>query len=127
MEFTMHENGYQTDFDFGTLTISGNKEDGFRPYTLMASSVAGCSGMVLKKVLEKMRVEFDDIKISVDVQRNPDVANRIEEIKLHFTIFGKDVSEKKMDRAIELTNKNCAMIQSVKSSIHIAESYEIQS
>ena len=127
MEFTMHENGFESEFDFGKLTISSNDEFGFRPYALLVSSIAGCSGGVLKKVLTKMRIEFDDIKINADVKRNPDAADRVEEIKLHFTIFGNDLSEKKVQKALELSSKNCSMVQSVKDSINVIETFEIKS
>ncbi|WP_087973798.1 OsmC family protein [Oceanobacillus rekensis] len=126
MEFTMHENGFESEFDFGKLTISSNDEFGFRPYALLVSSVAGCSGGVLKKVLTKMRIEFDDIKIAADVKRNPDAADRVEEIKLHFTIFGNDLSEEKVTKALELSTKNCSMVQSVKGSINVIETFEIK-
>ena len=126
MEFTMHENGFESEFDFGRLTISSNDEFGFRPYALLVSSIAGCSGGVLKKVLTKMRIEFDDIKIIADVKRNPDAADRVEEIKLHFTIFGNDLSEKKVQKALELSSKNCSMVQSVKDSINVIETFEIK-
>ncbi|WP_337019956.1 OsmC family protein [Oceanobacillus massiliensis] len=126
MEFTMHENGFESEFDFGKLTISGNDEFGFRPYALLVSSIAGCSGGVLKKVLTKMRIDYDDIKMKADVKRNPDIANRVEEIKLHFTIIGNDISEAKVEKALQLSTKNCAMVQSVKESIRVIETFEIK-
>jgi putative redox protein len=126
MEFTMHENGFESEFDFGKLTISSNDEFGFRPYALLVSSIAGCSGSVLKKILIKKRIEFDDIKIVANVKRNPDAADRVEEIKLHFTIFGNDLSEKKIEKALELSTKNCSMVQSVKDSINVIETFEIK-
>ena len=98
----------------------------FRPYALLVSSIAGCSGGVLKQVLTKMRIAFDNIAITADVKRNPDIANRVEEIKLHFTIFGKDLPEKKVEKALELSSKNCSMVQSVKGSINVIETFEIK-
>ncbi|WP_449354283.1 OsmC family protein [Virgibacillus natechei] len=126
MEYTMTENGFQSEFEYGTLDISSQDEFGFRPYALLVSSIAVCSGGVLRKVLGKMRMDFEDIKIKADVKRNPDVANRVEEIKLHFSIYGNDIQEKKVEKALELTRKNCAMVQSVQDSIKIEESYEIK-
>ena len=126
MESSMHENGFESEFDFGKLTISGKDEFGFRPYALLVSSIAGCSGGVLKQVLTKMRIAFDNIAITADVKRNPDIANRVEEIKLHFTIFGKDLPEKKVEKALELSSKNCSMVQSVKGSINVIETFEIK-
>src|SRR5699024_4553314 len=126
MEFTMQDHGYEVELDFRNLMISSDETKGVRPYVLLVSSVAGCSGMVLRKMLNKMRISFDDIAMSADVKRNPEEADRVEEIKLHFVITGKEISEKKMKRAMELTHKNCSMIQSVKDSIRIVETYEIQ-
>lgn len=123
----MHENGFDSQFEFETLTISGDETKGFRPYALLVSSIAGCSGLVLRKVLNKLRIPFDDITISADVKRNPDEADRIEQIKLHFVISGKEIAEKKLERAMALTHKNCSMVQSVRDSINIVETYEIQS
>lgn len=126
MEFKMHENGFQSDFDFGRLTISGKDEFGFRPYALLVSSIAGCSGSVLKQILQKMRIDFTDIHITANVKRNPDIANRVEEIAILFTIFGGNISESKVEKALALASKNCAMVQSVKDSIHIIETFEIR-
>lgn len=126
MEFKMNENGFESEFEFGQLTISSNDEHGFRPYTLMVSSIAGCSGGVLRKVLNRMRIDFNDIKITADVKRNPDAADRIEEVHMHFIVSGEHITDKKMEKALELTRKNCSMVQSVLDSIQITETYEIK-
>ena len=49
MEFTMKENGFSTSFEYGESDISGNEQYGFRPYQLLVSSIAVCSGGVLEK------------------------------------------------------------------------------
>jgi putative redox protein len=126
MKYSMTEHGFETTTQFGTLTVSPKDEYGFRPYQLLVSSVAVCSGGVLRKVLQKMRMPAEDIQIEVkEVRRNPEVADRVESIHLHFTIKGQDIEESKMSRAMELTAKNCSMVQSVKDSIDIRETYEV--
>ncbi|WP_040224929.1 OsmC family protein [Bhargavaea cecembensis] len=125
MKFLMTEHGFQTETQFGTLDISAEDEFGFRPYQLMVSSIAVCSGGVLRKVLAKMRMPADDIAIEVkEVDRNPDEASRIERIHLHFSIKG-DIADSKMPRVMELVRKNCSMMRSVEGSIEIEETYEI--
>jgi putative redox protein len=126
MKFYMNEHGFQTNVGFGELKVSSQEEYGFRPYQLLVSSVAVCSGGWLRSILKKMRIPFDDITISTTVGRNPEVANRIESIDLLFTISGKDISPKKVEKALAITRKNCAMIQSVQDSINITESFEIK-
>jgi putative redox protein len=125
MEFKMQEGGFYSDLAYGKLEVSGNEEYGFRPFQLLVSSIAVCSGGVLRKVLEKMRIEFDDIHIKADVVRNEDEANRVEEISLHFTIQGEKLDEKKIEKAMKLTRKNCSMVQSVQDSIKIEETFEL--
>jgi putative redox protein len=125
MEFKMQEGGFYSDLAYGKLEVSGNEEYGFRPFQLLVSSVAVCSGGVLRKVLEKMRIKFDDIQIKADIVRNEDEANRVEEISLHFTIKGEKLDEKKIEKAMKLTRKNCSMVQSVQDSIKIEETFEL--
>ncbi len=121
-QFHMNEDGFQTSVNYGDLQVSSQDENGYRPYEMMVSSVAGCSGLVLKRILEKMRIPFSDIQVTASMVRNPDIVNRIEKMDLTFTVISTDASDKKLEKALELTHKNCGMIQSVKDSILITES-----
>ncbi|MGD6801021.1 OsmC family protein [Rossellomorea vietnamensis] len=127
MEFNMKEGGFSASLPYGELEVSGNEEFGFRPYQLMVSSIAVCSGGVLRKILEKQRVDFKDISIKADVKRKEEEANRIEKVSLHFTITGENLKEEKIQKAMELTRKNCSMVQSVIGSIEVEETFELQS
>lgn len=126
MNFQMTEKGFVTETEYGELHISGDDQYGFRPYQLLVSSIAVCSGGVLRKVLERMRISFEDIKVQADVNRNEKEANRIEKIHLHFVITGEELNETKIEKALVVTRKNCSMVQSVKDSIEVSESFEIK-
>ncbi|WP_339254021.1 OsmC family protein [Sporosarcina sp. FSL W8-0480] len=83
MKFEMTENDFETDTTFGNLQISANDEFGFRPYQLLVSSVAVCTGGVLRKILERKRMPANHIAIEVkEVMRNEEFANRVEKIKI---------------------------------------------
>ncbi|MBU8908900.1 OsmC family protein [Desertibacillus haloalkaliphilus] len=125
MQFTMKENSFKTEVEFGELQISGDEQHGFRPYQLLVSSIAVCSGGVLRKVLEKKRVSFSDISISADVTRNDQGAKEVQKIALHFVITGQGLTESKIEKALAVTRKNCSMVQSVKDSIEVTESFEL--
>lgn len=125
MIFNMTENGFETTTTYGKLVISGQDEFGFRPFQLLVSSIAACGGGSLKNVLEKMRMPATNLSIEVkEVLRNPDEANRLEKVHLHFTIEGK-IDESKMERAMKLARKNCAMVQSVTNNIEVVETYSL--
>lgn len=121
----MKEGGFFTELPFGRLDVSGDEEFGFRPYQLLVSSIAVCSGGVLRKILEKQRMDIEDIEIQTEVKRNEEMANRVEEVNVHFLIKGKDLKPVKLQKAMELTRKNCSMVQSVIGGIEVKETFEI--
>jgi len=126
LKFIMTEDGFEASLESGNIKISGNEERGFRPYQLLVSSLVGCSGLVLRKVCDKMRMPLESMEIEVrEVIRNEKEANRLEKIHLHFKLKSTSLDESKMPRVMELTKKNCSMVQSVNASILIEESYEI--
>ncbi|OES45081.1 OsmC family protein [Domibacillus iocasae] len=126
MEFKMKEGGFTAHFPYGELHISGDDTYGFRPYQLLVSSVAVCSGGVLRKIFAKQRIDIDDITIQTDVVRNPNEADRVEKIHVHFIIKGAGLKEEKVRKALELTRKNCSMVQSVIPAIEIEETFELK-
>ncbi|ANB55961.1 osmC-like family protein [Anoxybacillus sp. B7M1] len=125
MEFVMKEVGFYTNLEYGDLHVAGDETYGFRPYQLLVSSIAVCSGGVLRKILEKKRLHIEDIKIRADVARNEKEANRVEAIHLHFMIKGSDLDERQVAKSLEIARKNCPMVQSVKGCIRITETFEL--
>lgn len=125
MEFYMQENGMRTKLEYGELSISPDETEGFRPFQLMVASIVGCSASVFRKILAKQRMDVDALEITADVNRNPDVANRIEDITLHFVVKGQDLDKKKLEKNLVLARKNCSMVRSVEDSINITEIIEI--
>ena len=125
MKFYLKENGMRTKLSYGELSVSGNVDYGYRPFELMVASIVGCSGLVFKKILKKQRINVEDLLIVADVVRNPEEANRIEYIKLNYTIKGRHLDPDKLYKSLEIARKNCSMIRSVENSIKIEESLNI--
>lgn len=124
LHFYLKDEGVRTSTEFGQLNISPNEEKGFRPYQLMVSSIASCSLSVFRKILDKQKVEYEDIKVTADVTRNEKEANRIEKIHLHYVVKGQHLDEDKMYKNLKTAYNNCSMVQSVKDSIQIEETLE---
>lgn len=114
----------ETELAFGTLHISSNEEIGFRPFQLLVSSIVGCSGGLLKTILEKKKIQYDSIEMDVKVERNPEEANKITKIALHFIVYGENLKEETLQKSLNLAMKNCSMAQSVKGAIEIVETIE---
>ncbi|RKL66256.1 osmotically inducible protein C [Salipaludibacillus neizhouensis] len=126
MKFNYADEAFETEFEFGKLTISGDEEKGFRPFQLMVSSIAVCGGSVLRKVLVKQRMEVSGLQIEAEVTRDPERANRLTEIRLHYIIEGEQLVESKVAKAVELASKNCPMAQTVIDCVNIEETFEIR-
>ncbi|MFD2703887.1 OsmC family protein [Salibacterium lacus] len=126
MEFEMQEQGFSTEMEYGTLQVCSDETYGYRPYQLLVSSVAVCSGGVLRKIMEKRRQTVHDIQIQTEVTRSGEGADEIQSIHLHFIVKADNINETKMEKNIEWTRKHCSMVQSVKDSIDISETFEIQ-
>lgn len=126
MKFFMKEKGFETEVEYGKLQICGDEKYGFRPYQLLVSAIAVCSGGVLRKVLEKKRIDFTDITVTTDIERNVEKANSVSKIHMHFIITGSNVSEEVIEKCLKVTRKNCSMVQSVEGSIDITESFELR-
>lgn len=125
MKLTMTEEGFETETGFGTLKI-GAMEDGLRPNKLMLASIAGCSASVFRRILNKQRVQIEDLTVEAEiVKRIPEEANRIKKIHLHFIVKGSHLKEEKLKRNLELSRKNCPMAVSVEGRIDIEETLEI--
>jgi putative redox protein len=125
--FEMKEVGFKTQLEYGELNVSGDEQHGFRPFQLLVASIAVCSGGVLRKVLDKKRLSYRDITVTADVERNPEGAKEIKKIHLHFRIISDQLTEEQVHKALEITRKNCPMVQSVIGSIEIPETFEIVS
>ncbi|MED1203932.1 OsmC family protein [Heyndrickxia acidicola] len=126
MKFQMQEVGFNIDLEYGNLSVSGNSDYGFRPFQLLIASIAGCSGGVLRAILEKKRINYKDIEIDAEVEREEQEPKRIKKIALTFTISGEDLNEEILEKSVKVAMKNCSMAQSVKDSIEIIEQIKIK-
>jgi putative redox protein len=127
VNFKLDDTGaFQSKFEFGELFISGNTDIGYRPVELMVSSIAGCSGGVYKKILEKKRIAFTGIEIKASVERNEQEANKITKIDLTYIVEGENLNFQQLQKTLEVALKNCGMAQSVKGAIEINEKVEIR-
>lgn len=125
MKFSINENVINTQFDFDTMTISGDETKGFRPFQLLVSSLVGCSMLVYRRILEKQKIEYEEMYVEADVERSDDQISKVEKVFIHFKIKGKDLNLTKLEKSLNIAKKNCSMVQSVINSIEVIETVEV--
>ena len=120
MKFTIENEKIVGELGFGSLSISPNDTIGYRPYELFVSSLIGCSGTLLVNILKKKRVEYKSIEMEVSSVRNPNLANRIEQLSITASVQSDlSLSDQNAMKLADLVVKNCGMIQSVINSMEI--------
>ena len=87
----------------GTDPGVGGDNDGFRPLELMAISLAGCTAMDVISILQKKRQEVTGFRVEVDAARADEHPKVMTAAVIEYHISGKDVDEKAVVRAIELS------------------------
>ncbi|MER3463938.1 MAG: osmotically inducible protein C [Chitinophagaceae bacterium] len=89
---------------------------GFSPKALLLSALAGCSGIDVVDILEKMRVPFADLKIDAEAEQTDEHPRVFKTIHLTYYFFKTDEDNReKIKKAIDLSlEKYCgvaAMLQ----------------
>lgn len=106
---------------------SGGRNLGMRPMELMAMSVGGCSSFDVVTILRKARQQVTACEAEVEAVRAESTPALFESIHLHFKVAGRDLSEKQVARAIELSaDKYCsASIMLKNAGVKVTHDFEI--
>lgn len=120
MKYTLENGKIRGSLRFDEIQISPNEQNGYRPFELFISSLVGCGGVLLGNILQKKRKSYKRLDLEASAVRNPDQANRIEQISITaFVQLEKPLSQEQADKIADLVVKNCGMIQSIIESIKI--------
>lgn len=120
MKFVVENQSIKGNLGFDVLPISTNEKLGYRPYELFVSSLIGCSSTLLGNILTKKRHPFMKIELNVSSVRNPERANRIEQLAINAQVYSeKHLDLTQAEKIAHLVIENCGMIQSVIETIDI--------
>ncbi|MEM9680324.1 MAG: OsmC family protein [Bacteroidota bacterium] len=113
--------------------IEGTDERfGLSPKAMMLSSLAGCSGLDVISILDKMKVEIDDLKIEVSGQLTDEHPKYYHTVTVDYHFYGPDLKKDKCERAVELSvEKYCGVMEmfrrfaeiKINTHYHIALTY----
>lgn len=85
---------------------------GFGPKALMLSSLAGCSGLDVDSLLEKMRAEVDDFNIVVTAELTEEHPKFYNKVKVDYHFYGSDLKDDKIKKAVDLSvEKYCGVME----------------
>ncbi|RNI37424.1 OsmC family peroxiredoxin [Hanamia caeni] len=103
MNFTADLNGHQLEID--TEESRGGNNKGTRPKVLMLASLAGCTGLDVVGILNKMRVNFTNLSIKVDAHLTDEEAAIYDEVTVNYSIKVDKADEQKVEKAVKLSQE----------------------
>lgn len=108
MAFTSAINGHNVVMD--TTADDGGEDTGPSPKRLMLASLAGCTGIDIVSILNKMKVAFSNFSIDIDAaltDEHPKIYNRV---KIIYKIKITPADKTKMEKAVSLSqDKYCGV------------------
>ena len=104
----------------------GGNEAATKPIELLLISLAGCTAMDVISLLNKMRVEFQDLRVNVEAERKDEHPKVFTSIKLEYIVYGDDIDEEKLKKAIDKSQeKYCPISAMLKKSVPISYTYQV--
>jgi len=95
-----------------TSPENGGNNDGLGPKAMMLSSLAGCSGLDVVSILNKMKVFVDDFKMDVAGELTDQHPKYYHTVTLDYHFYGTELDEKKIQKAVDLSvEKYCGVLE----------------
>jgi putative redox protein len=99
---------------------------GIKPSELLLIAVASCSAVDVVEILEKKRMPLNYLEISSSGEQDQDPPWIFRKIYLHYRIGGKNLTEKAVSKAIQLSEeKYCSVAATIRPTAQIITDFEI--
>ena len=97
----------------------GGENRGPRPMELLLMGLGGCTGIDMTMILEKMRIPYQRIDITLDGERASAPPEKFTEITLTYEVEAPDAPVDKVLRAVKLSQeKYCSASHSLNAKLH---------
>lgn len=124
---TIWKGGEKFESTYRHASIELDGTNGFSPKALLLSGLAGCTGIDVVMLLEKMRVPFSDLQIEVETQVVETHPKIFKDIAVVYKLKVEEENRDKIIKAIELSlNKYCGVAAMLQKNSSIRYTLEIQ-
>ena len=90
----------------------GGEGKGYRPKSLMLSSLAGCTGLDVQSLLVKMRAQVEAFDIEVEANLTDEHPKYYDKVHVTYNFYGKDLKKDKIEKAVNLSvDRYCGVIE----------------
>lgn len=104
----------------------GGSDAGTRPKELLLIALGGCTGSDVITILQKKKVQLDNFEMNISAEVADEHPQVYTKINIEFVFTGKDIQEKDVERAIELSQtKYCSVTHMLNKAMEISHSFKI--
>lgn len=104
----------------------GGSNAGIRPKELLLISLAGCTGSDVVTILDKKKVKYSKFEMNITAEQQEEHPQVYTKINLEYVFYGKDIQEKDVERAIELSQtKYCSVTAMLNKAVDITHTFKI--
>jgi len=113
----------------GRVDMASGLDDpgqGATPMELLAVALAGCTGMDVVSILQKMRQPLEGLRVEVLGEKADEHPKRFVSLEVVYYLKGA-LDEKKVQRAIELSEtKYCSVAATLRPAVSISSRYALE-
>jgi len=104
----------------------GGGNAGIRPKELILLSLGGCSGSDVASILQKKKIQLDKFEMNISAEMADEHPQVYTKIHIEYVFYGKNISEKDVERAIELSQtKYCSVSAMLRKALELTHSFKI--
>ena len=105
----------------------GGENRGPRPMELLLTGLGGCASFDIVTILKKARQDITDVRCELKAERADTIPAVFTKIHLHFVVTGKEIKDKQVTKAVELSaEKYCSASKMLSDGgVEITHDYEI--
>ena len=108
-------------------TDAEGRPAGITPMELLLMALGGCTGIDVVLILKKQRQKLERLTLNVTGRRREEEPRYYEQIHVEYVLKGSGLDEKKLQRAIQLSEeKYCSISVMLKNKAKITSSYKIE-
>lgn len=111
-----------------TVVFDSNKDDGVAPTPMetLLMSAGACSSVDVVSILQKAQQQVTACRVILTGQRVDTIPRVFSCIHLHFEVTGFDVSEKHVERAVNLSaEKYCSVSIMLQQAMTVTHSFSV--
>lgn len=123
MKFDTEVNGHHFFMDHGS---ENGENSGPRPKPLMLAALAGCTGMDVISIMQKMRQEVEYFNVVVEGDTESEHPNAYIKMHIIYEFRGKDLETEKIEKAISLSMERYCGVSAVYRKAGIEMTHEVR-